>query len=74
MAADCCVWPLYEVENGVWKLTYKPKEKKPLDEYLEAQGRFRHMFRGEEGAKLRQNLQDWVDAKWEQLLKRCGEA
>jgi len=54
MAADCCAWPLYEVESGVWKLTYKPKEKLPLDEYLKLQGRFRHLFKGEEGAMVRQ--------------------
>ena len=74
MAADCCAWPLYEVENGVWKLTYKPKEKLPLDEYLKLQGRFRHLFKGDAGAEMRQKMQEHVDYKWEQLLKKCGEA
>jgi pyruvate ferredoxin oxidoreductase beta subunit len=74
LAADTCVWPLYEVENGVWKLSYKPKEKKPVDEYLKTQGRFRHLFKGEEGTAVRQQFQDFVDRKWETLLKKCGEA
>ena len=26
-AVENCFWPLYEVENGVYKLTYKPKRK-----------------------------------------------
>ena len=30
LAIDACFWPLYEVENGVYKLTYKPKEKMPI--------------------------------------------
>lgn len=74
LAADCCLWPLYEVEYGEYKLTYKPKEKVPVDEYLKPQGRFRHLFRDEEGAKVRLQLQEYVDRKWEKLLRKCGEA
>ena len=73
LAVDTCMWPLYEVEYGEWKLNYKPKEKKPLDEYLEPQGRFRHLFRDEKGAEVRKRMQEFVDYKWEQLLKRCRE-
>ena len=73
LAADTCTWPLYEVEDGQWKLTYKPKEKKPIEEYLEPQGRFRHLFRDEKGADVRRRMQEWVDYKWDQLLERCGE-
>ena len=73
LAADTCLWPLYEVDHGEWKLTYKPKEKKPVDEYLSKQGRFRHLFKGDEGEQIRKGIQEWVDHKWEQLLKRCGE-
>ena len=71
MASDCCIWPLYEVLDGVYKLNYRPKEKQPLDEYLKAQGRFRHLFKGEEGAAMRVSMQEWVDMKWAQLLKKC---
>jgi len=74
LAADCCVWPLYEVENGVWKLTYKPKEKLPIDEYLKKQGRFKHLFKGAEGEAVRAKMQEYVDAKWELLKQKCGEA
>ena len=73
MATDCCIWPLYEVMDGVYKLNYRPKEKQPLDEYLKAQGRFRHLFKGEEGAAMRVAMQEWVDMKWAQLLKKCGQ-
>ncbi|HEY3398894.1 MAG TPA: thiamine pyrophosphate-dependent enzyme [Armatimonadota bacterium] len=72
-ASDCCLWPLYEVMDGAYKLTYKPKEIKPIEEYLEIQGRFRHLFKGEEGAAIRAKMQAWVDWKWQQLLKKCGE-
>jgi pyruvate ferredoxin oxidoreductase beta subunit len=35
IAVDTCVWPLYEVENGNYKLNYKPKEKKSDEEWEE---------------------------------------
>jgi len=73
LATETCVWPLYEVENGVWRLTYKPKVKKPVTEWLQAQGRFRHLFRPENQYMIERIQQD-VDEKWERLLKLCGEA
>ena len=47
LAVDTCFWPLYEVVEGEYKLTYKPKEKKPLTDFLRKQDRFRHLFAGE---------------------------
>lgn len=73
LAMDTCIWPVYEVEEGVWKLNYKPKKKLPIEEYLKPQGRFRHLFtKGYE--HLLEEIQRNVDQKWEDLLKRCGEA
>ena len=72
LAVDTCYWPLYEVEDGVWRLTQKPKEKKPLEDWLKRQGRFRHLFKGDNRAIL-DELQAWVDRNWENLLKRCDE-
>ena len=70
LAVDSCVWPLFEVENGVWRLTYEPKTKKPVTEYLKKQGRFKHMFKpGNEW--MLEETQNYVDEKWETLLARC---
>lgn len=74
LAADTCLWPLYEVEHGEYKITYKPKEKKPVEEFLEPQGRFKHLFKGEDGAAIRKQIQEHTDRKWERLLKNAGEA
>jgi len=72
LATDTCIWPLYEVVEGEWKLTYKPKKKLPIEDYLRMQGRFRHMF--ETGAEwMIADLQAFVDKKWEALLKKCNE-
>lgn len=73
LAVDTCVWPLYEVVNGEWKLTYKPKEKLPVEEWLKPQGRFKHLFE-KQNAHLIEDLQREVDVRWEKLLKLCGEA
>lgn len=72
VAVDTCVWPLYEVENGVWRLTYMPKKKLPVEEFLRLQGRFKHMFQpGNEW--MLEEAQAWVDSKWDRLLERTGE-
>jgi pyruvate ferredoxin oxidoreductase beta subunit len=73
LAVDTCFWPLYEVQDGVYKINYKPKNKLPVSEFLKPQGRFAHMFRpGNE--HLIEALQAEVDARWERLLKLAGEA
>jgi len=68
LAADTCVWPLYEVENGKVTVTYKPREKLPITEWLKSQGRFRHLLRPA-NAQLVEEIQAKVDAEWEELLK-----
>jgi len=73
LAVDTCYWPLFEVEDGEWRLTYKPKEKPPVEEWLKRQGRFRHLFRPE-NRHIIDELQAEVDRQWERLLKLCGEA
>jgi pyruvate ferredoxin oxidoreductase beta subunit len=72
LAVDTCYWPLYEVINGEYHLTYKPKEKKPITEWLKRQGRFRHLFRPENEGIIKR-LQEKIDRDWEQLLRKCGE-
>ena len=72
LAVETCLWPLYEVENGEYKLTQKVREKKPLEEWLKGQGRFNHMFKPE-NADMLMSFQKYVDEKWERLLWKCGE-
>ncbi len=45
-AVMSCYWPLYEVENGKYKINYKPgKKKTPVADWLKKQGRFAHLFK-----------------------------
>ncbi len=73
MAVHSKVFPLYEVEDGRWRLTYKPKEKPPVEEWLKRQGRFRHLFKPENRHIVDQFQAD-VDRRWERPLGLCGEA
>jgi pyruvate ferredoxin oxidoreductase beta subunit len=73
IAADTCFWPLYEIEFGEWKLNFKPKEKKPITDFLRFQARFKHLFDGEHDELIAQ-IQEDVNRSWTRLLKLCGEA
>ncbi len=43
LAVETGVFPLYEVENGRYKLNIDRPSLKPVEEYLKPQGRFRHL-------------------------------
>ena len=73
LAVDTCYWPLFEVQDGEWKLNYRPKEKLLVEEWLKTQGRFRHLFRPENRHMI-DEMQAEVDRRWERLLKLCGKA
>ena len=43
LAVETGLWKLFEVVNGKRRLTYKPRERIPVSEYLKLQGRFRNL-------------------------------
>jgi len=43
LAAETGIFPLYEIENGEYKLNVSPPKLKPVQDYLKLQGRFRHL-------------------------------
>lgn len=70
LAVETRYWPLYEVVEGKYRITYKPKEHVPVEEWLKTQGRFRHLFRDEGGKKLIAEFQAAVDRHWDELVKK----
>lgn len=70
LAVDTKFWPLYEYENGKYKLNYKPSKDVPITDYLKPQGRFKHLFRPENTALL-EKIQKKVNEDWETLVKKC---
>ena len=75
MAADSKFWPVYEVVNGEYKLSYEPKKQVSIEDFLRAQGRYAHLFKkGAERLDLVEEAQRDADASWAKLLKKCGKA
>lgn len=72
MAVETCYWPLYEVEKGVLKVNYRPKEKRPVTDWLKMQGRFKHLFKPENRWVI-DKLQGRIDRDWERLLSLEGK-
>ncbi|MBM4432239.1 MAG: pyruvate ferredoxin oxidoreductase [Chloroflexi bacterium] len=68
LAADSCYWPLYEVDQGKTIVTYKPRQKLPVTDWLKSQGRFSHLLRPA-NASIVEEIQAKVDREWEQLLR-----
>lgn len=67
MAVRTRVFPLLEVEDGIrWRLT-ADHPGDPVEPYVRAQGRFRHLT--EEGIA---RIQEDVDARWELLQRRVA--
>ena len=72
LATESCYWPLFEVEDGRYRLSYRPRDKRPVAEWLDQQGRFSHLARP--GAEqLVERLQHRVDDEWDLLLRTCDE-
>jgi pyruvate ferredoxin oxidoreductase beta subunit len=67
LAVRTGVFPLYEVENGKYKITHSPEPLRPVSEYIKGQGRFRHLT-----DDLIAQIQERVNIDWENLKFQCG--
>ena len=75
LAVDSLFWPVYEVINGEYSLSYEPAKKKSIEEFLRAQGRYAHLFKkGAERFDLVEEAQHDADESWSRLLRLCGKA
>lgn len=61
LATETGLFPLWEWEGGPWnniKITYVPKERKPVAEYLKLQGRFKHLS-DEDIDRIQKMVDEW---------------
>ncbi len=79
LGVETCVWPLYEVVNGAYSLTAESAriadgkaEKKPVIEWIKAQGRFKHLLQ-DRWEPVVESIQDEVDRRWNKLVKLSEE-
>jgi pyruvate/2-oxoacid:ferredoxin oxidoreductase beta subunit len=74
LAVETGIAPLFEVENGRFRFTSRSKSmaergnRLPVINYLEKQGRFKKM-----NIEQLQQLQHWVDGKWQEYQRRAQE-
>jgi pyruvate/2-oxoacid:ferredoxin oxidoreductase beta subunit len=70
LSVESGLWPLYEITaDHKLKLTYKPRELKPISEALDLQGRFRHLKEAEIS-----EMQQQTTENWHRLLEQDGKA
>lgn len=72
-AVECNFWPLYEVDEGVWRLTYRPRVAKSFREWLQRQSRFKHLFGRDDSEEILSDLEAEVNHNWERLQACCAE-
>lgn len=72
-AVNCCYFPLYEVEQGVTRLSYDPEKtgkKIPVIDWLSMMGRTKHLQK-EEYAEVVFRMQQEIDLRFAELKKRA---
>ena len=70
LAVESRFWPLYEVVDGRYRLTYDVPRPVALTEWLEPQARFRHLLAPEHAGLLRE-IEERVERDWADLVARC---
>ncbi|MGB9842410.1 MAG: thiamine pyrophosphate-dependent enzyme [Candidatus Bathyarchaeales archaeon] len=78
LAVETCVFPLWEAVSGRYQLSVPsklialaPQKKRPVTDYLQGQGRFRHLF-APNNKSLLDDFQRVTDERWQRLLAKCG--
>jgi pyruvate ferredoxin oxidoreductase beta subunit len=65
LAVKTGVWPLKEYVDGEVVHTKPPRQRKPVEEYLKTQGRFKHLFEPKRNEQMIAEIQARVDAYWD---------
>ncbi len=67
LAVETGIFPLYEVENGKYKLSIDLPRLRPIQDYLKLQGRFRHLSE----ATIKE-IQDRVNEEYAKLKEKVA--
>jgi pyruvate ferredoxin oxidoreductase beta subunit len=67
LAVETGVFPLYEIVNGKYSLTYNPEPLRHMVDYFNGQGRYRHLT-----VKTISKIQERVNLDWKRLKYLCG--
>jgi pyruvate ferredoxin oxidoreductase beta subunit len=67
LAVETGIFPLYEIEDGKYKLSLELPKLRPVQDYLKLQGRFRHL--SEETIK---DIQNRVTEEYTKLMEKAA--
>jgi pyruvate ferredoxin oxidoreductase beta subunit len=65
LAVETGIFPLFEVEDGRYRITVDVPEMRPVEEYLKPQGRFRHLT-----PEITARIQERVDFEYRKLVAK----
>ena len=68
LAVETGMFPLYEIENGEYTLSYDSEPLRPVEEYLKSQGRFRHLPK-----EILEQIQERVIVEYNKLKKKATQ-
>jgi pyruvate ferredoxin oxidoreductase beta subunit len=66
LAVETGIFPLYEVENGKYKLNFDFPKLRPVTDYMKLQGRFRHL-----SEDILEKIQKRVTAEYAELKEKA---
>ncbi|MGM0398995.1 MAG: pyruvate synthase subunit PorB [Halobacteriota archaeon] len=67
LAVQTGMHPLFEIENGEVTDVMSLSNRKPVEEYLEKQGRYKHLFAKDDGDEVIEEIQAYIDEQAEEL-------
>ena len=68
LAVQTGIWPLKEYKDNITVHTKIPGHRKPVEEYLKLQGRFRHLFEPVLAKKEIAAIQARIDKNWDKVI------
>jgi pyruvate ferredoxin oxidoreductase beta subunit len=66
LATETNFWPLYEYEDGKYTINYKPVKRKPIEEFLKMQTKFKDVLKNKDEIK---KIQEEIDKDFQELVK-----
>lgn len=71
LAVETRLFPLFEIEDQQYTISYRPDKNIPVTECMKYQGRFKHLFK-EENREVLEDIQKHTDGYWMRLLEKCS--
>jgi pyruvate ferredoxin oxidoreductase beta subunit len=67
LAVETGIFALKEAVDGVVTHTHVPRRRRPVEDYLQGQGRYRHLFEPIRNEAAIQHIQEQVDHYWAEV-------